>query len=258
MADTAVLVPVPIAIADIDLDDETFRFRVRLDVKSLADDIAAHGQDFPIVLRRIEGRRQFQLVCGFRRTTALKSIGKPVVMAVIRELDDDAALRIAWSENEQRESYRDLDRAHAILKCHEGGWTMKKLGEIFGLQRKQLSRLKRVARLPPLVQDAVADDRIRTTHAIVLSEMLAKYPDLRLGAWIEQIAVHNLSVRELRKRIARLYRPTKADRSLISRDARSGAIRFHMRRLEPTKMSDDERQRAIVALERAIEALRDA
>lgn len=257
MADTAEPSPVQVPLADIDLDDETFRFRVRLDVGALAKDIELHGQHFPVVLRRLEGKEQFQLVCGFRRATAMKSLGRTMVRSVIRELDDDAALRIAWAENEQRESYGDLDRAHAILKCHEAGWTMKRLGEIFGLQRKQLSRLKRVARLPPVVHEAVADGRIRTTHAIVLSEMLSKYADLRLAAWIEQIAVHGMSVRELRKRIARLYRPAKADRSLISRDATSGAIQFHVRRLEPTKMTEDERQRAIGALERAIEALRE-
>ena len=114
-----------IPLTAIDLDDTTFCFRMSIKVDDLAQDIKANGQDFPVVIRKLG--EKLQLVCGFRRCTALRKIGRNTVIAVVKELTDDEAYRLAWSENEARKSYTDLDRAHAVLKANRAGKTMTEL-----------------------------------------------------------------------------------------------------------------------------------
>ncbi len=107
----------------IDLDDEMFCFRMDLFVEKLAVDIAENGQDFPVVVRP-KGERH-QLICGFRRVTALKKLGRDRVRAVVRTLSEQEAWRLAWAENEARASYSPVDRAHAVAKAQLAGRSLE-------------------------------------------------------------------------------------------------------------------------------------
>lgn len=244
-----VLVP----LEALDPGDLRYRFRTRLEVGELAADIARNGQDFPVVVRpRGSG---LQLVCGFRRVAALRSLGAVAVRAVVRELDDDEALRLAWSENESREDYSDLDRAHAMLKAQREGKSWKELEALFGLKSAQIGRLRALAEVPEVVREALEAGRITTTHAVVLNQMARRYPELEHGRWVGEIVERGLSVRQLRQRIGLAYEAPA--RPLVVFEEDGGGLRIGSRRLVPAKMSAEERESTIEALEQALALLRE-
>ena len=199
------LTPRRLLLSALDPEDVTFMFRMRLKIQELADDIARHGQDFPVVVRPMGGG--YQLVCGFRRVAALRFLGEEEVLAVVRDLDDEAALRLAWSENEAREDYSDLDRAHAILKARRQGRTLAELEGLFGVRRSQLKRLEKLVALPEAVREALEAGQIMTTHAVVLGAAARKWPTFDLGRWLEQTISERPSVQVLKRRIEAEHRP---------------------------------------------------
>jgi len=217
--------------------DDTYCFRMSLNVKALVEDIGSNGQDFPIIVRK-RGKESYQLICGFRRTTALSKLERTTAKAIVRELTDDEALRLAWAENQQRRSYTDLDRAHAVLKAQQSGKSMAELEKVFGLGRKQLQRLKKLAKTPKLVQDAVAESKISTSHAIVLNELGAKHEKLDLKRWIEAIVEEELSIRQLRRRINKEQRSARSVQFFSEED---GVLRLRAVKLDPEKLGDEER-----------------
>lgn len=240
-----------IPIANLDLQDRTFCFRVDINVARLAQDIDAHGQDVPIVVRHVGER--LQLVCGFRRVHALRHLGREIALAEIRSLTDDAAYRLSWSENERRKSYTDLDRAHAIVKANRAGKTMKQLEQVFGLQRKQLTRLKQLITMPEQVKQGLREGKIKTTHAIVLNQLKARYPSLDIPHWIEEVNSAQLSVQRIRDRISQIHHDERAHNPPVTH--RDGMLIFRARKLRLEAMDKTERQQVVLALKQALAML---
>ena len=222
--------------------DDTYCFRIGLNVDTLAEDIKKNGQDIPIIVRALGDGVDVraQLICGFRRVAALKKIGNTTASAIFRELTDDEALRLSWAENEQRRSYTDLDRAHAVLKANRSGKTMKELKDVFGLGEKQLHRLKTLAEMPVAVKRAIADGTITTTHAVVLDESKHKYRDeFDYKTWIDAISEEEFSIRKLRRRINAAYRETAEPTRFFSED--DGVVRLRAVKLDPKKLGNDDK-----------------
>ncbi len=192
----------------IDLIDRTWRFRVAMNVTDLAASMKANGQQLPLILRRVHSRESLQIISGFRRTRAAFELGWSAVSAIVlNECTDEQAFRLSVLENEKRKTYSDIDRAHAIVKYRSMGYSVANIAtEIFGLSRKQVHRLEALTTLPSFMQEAIADESLPATHAVVLkhafARMGAKVVDLRL--WVEKIAANDLSVREVQAELAKL------------------------------------------------------
>ncbi len=188
-----------IALKDINLDDTTFKFRVNLRVGDLVESIRQDGQQFPILLRRIPGTGRFQIISGFRRTTAIRKLRWEHVNAIVREdLDDDAeACRISVIENEIRQTYNDLDRAYAILAYRNMGKTHAEIEELFNIGARQRQRLQKLTKFPAELQKAVEEGRVSSTNAVRLMQHVEKYPDTDLGQWIEKIAPNDEDGQEM-------------------------------------------------------------
>lgn len=80
----------------------------------LTESIREHGQSSPGILRphpEMPGR--YQLIAGWRRWNACKTLGWPL-QAMVRELDDVQALEQLYLENAQRENLRPLDEAELV------------------------------------------------------------------------------------------------------------------------------------------------
>lgn len=245
-----------LALADLDPSDEAYRFRLALSgVEGLAEDIHAHGQDFPIVVRpATAGPAPYQLICGFRRVAALRHLGATHARAVVRSLDDDAALRLAWSENEARRSYSDLDRAHAVFKARREGWTLLQLETLFSLKKSQLQRLSLLATCPAPIQEALAAGHLRSTHALVLIDLQRRYPDMDLDHWLQVTLDESLSVRDLRRRVHATYDPPRRPLVRLEGDT----LAFTSRTIAVASLAADERADLIAELEAALNALRSS
>lgn len=80
----------------------------------LTESIREHGQSSPGILRPHPDKPgRFQLIAGWRRWNACKTMGWPL-QAMVRELDDVQALEQLYLENAQRENLRPLDEAELV------------------------------------------------------------------------------------------------------------------------------------------------
>ena len=98
------------------------RQRVALDVlalNELAEDIKLNGQLQPIVVIPNANSDSVTLVAGYRRLTAVKSLGIDVATIVIDDNKTAGELYLMeFAENEFRQSLSWWDRDVAIVKCH--------------------------------------------------------------------------------------------------------------------------------------------
>lgn len=86
--------PAHLAIDRID-EDETFRIRPEGELSALATDLARLGQLFPVDVR-LRPPDRFQIVCGFRRVSALRFLQRDRVLARLHtDLSDEDALLMA-------------------------------------------------------------------------------------------------------------------------------------------------------------------
>ncbi len=82
--------------------------RIRKDIQKipeLAEDIKLNGLINPVTVMELDGEK-FQLLAGLRRIKAVQSMGlAEIEVNVVLPVDAEAALRIEFSENEQREEF---------------------------------------------------------------------------------------------------------------------------------------------------------
>jgi ParB/RepB/Spo0J family partition protein len=252
---------------DIDRDDDTYRYRVTISVDDLVRSIDHHGQQVPIILRKRPGRSRYQLVCGFRRVTALRRLGRAHARAVVREgLTDSEAFVLSVLENEKRRSLRDIDRGWAIVKYrnHHPEASVADLEKVFGLQERQLQRLQRLTRFPQVIQEALASGVVHATHALVLIEGLGEDMCTKeLQRWIGRVQQEDLSVARLRTllRAGRTIRRSPKRRRLVEvvPAGRAGRVmRFHNLEFDPADLEPDTRAGLIRQLRMALRHLSEA
>lgn len=254
---------VQIPLAQIDLTDKTWQFRVSLRVGDLQESIRLNGQQLPVILRRVSGRDLLQIISGFRRTTAIHSIGWTTVHGIVlHDVSDDAAFRLSVLENEKRKTYSDLDRAYAITKYRQMGLTVGNIaGEVFGLSRKQIERLEKLTKLPDYMQSAIEEGELSATTALALKQLHDKSPEgaVDLAAWTRKVADDNISVRNLRTSVLKAMPAKTAGPSLFSTksDDKSGTvIRFKPIRVNLSTIGADERSHIVGELEALLAQMR--
>jgi ParB/RepB/Spo0J family partition protein len=188
-----------IPLLNIDFEATEFEFRLEPKVRDLVDDIGRNGQHFPVVLRPIGETGKYQIVCGFRRCRAIRVLGWPSVKCIIRpDLDDDAAFRLSFAENDKRKSLTALDKAHAICLLRLKGRTDEEIRSIFAMSQRSLERSAYLSNIPDALKDAVRQGRIHTTHCLILSQF-HKYlsGDLDLEKWIRKVEDRKLTKEKL-------------------------------------------------------------
>jgi ParB/RepB/Spo0J family partition protein len=197
-----------IPLNSLHIEDETFQIRLTSTPdKSLLDSIRTHGIQIPLIVRHYpENNDEYQLVCGFRRANAAKSLEFKKIPAIVRVLTDEAAKIMAYTENEYRKTLRDLDRARAIESLRKSGKKTKQISALLRMSNKHVQRLEKMLDYDDLLKNALdeAETTITSTHALILWQAKKKYDGgFDLSEWIaiakEQGSVENLE-KELRKR----------------------------------------------------------
>ena len=259
-----------IPLYKIDLSDNTYRFRAALRIGPLKKSIATEGQQMPIIVRKVGSTRaqRYQIISGFRRSTAMAELRAETIAAIVREdlADDEAAFRASVLENSQRKTYSDIDRALVIRSYEERGYSSVEIADVLGLTERQKRNLKSLLQLPIPVQEAIDDatNRFSATHGLVLNQMSHKYPELDFARWVEQVNQGNdgrgLSVAQLRRAINAEHRPDTgtARPSLLRADdtqASAGTFRFNPVRIVVADLSDDDRTALKQELEAVLAAL---
>jgi ParB family chromosome partitioning protein len=186
-----------IMIALTDLAPGRFQPRGYFDedkLKELASSIKENGVLQPILVRPTAEKGKYQIIAGERRWRASRQAGLEKISAVVRELDDKAALEAALVENIQRQSLTPIEEADGYKKLiEEFSYTQEKLAENLGKSRSHITNMMRLLQLPEEVKDLINTSALTMGHARAL--VGAENP-VELA---HEIVKKGLSVREAEK-----------------------------------------------------------
>jgi len=167
-------------------------------LKELSDSIRASGVVQPVLLRRSDDR--YQLIAGERRLRAARLAGLTAIPAVVREIGDRDALELALTENLLREDLNQIEAAqgYALLQ-QKHGLSHEEIAERLGLDRSTVTNTLRLLRLPPEVQQMIAEGAISAGHARALLGLESAAAQLQMA---NLIVKQGLSVRQVENLVA--------------------------------------------------------
>lgn len=129
-------------------------------LEELAESIRRYGVVQPIIVRPLG--QHFQLVAGERRLKASRMAGKPTIPSLVRELEDEAVMEIAFIENMHRRQLNKVEEVEGYMRiAQELGLKdpeamAKRLGQsVVGLLEKNW-----ILAMPPLLKRALVSQMI--------------------------------------------------------------------------------------------------
>lgn len=162
----------------------------------LTESIRVSGLLQPIVVRPVGSR--FELIAGERRWRAIQRLGWPKVPAIVREVDDQAALTLALIENLQRDDLTPLDAALGYQRLMgEFGLAQSEVARLVGRDRSTVANTLRLLKLPAEVQALLQSKSLTEGHARAL---LAAEDPSRISALAKEVVEQGWSVRETESR----------------------------------------------------------
>ena len=161
----------------------------------------------------------YEIVSGHRRYRASELAGKETMPAIVRDLDDDAAIILMVDANLQRESILPSERAFAYkMKLdaikHQGERTdltstqvaqklsVEKVGEDAGVSKDTIRRYIRLTELIPELLDMVDTGQIKFNPAVELSYLASEEQQDFLSAMDYAQAAPSLSQAQRIKKLA--------------------------------------------------------
>jgi ParB family chromosome partitioning protein len=184
------------------------RYQPRIDMhkeslQDLADSISAQGVLQPIVVRRIDGDA-YEIIAGERRWRAAQLAGLHEIPAIVREVEDRAAIAIALIENIQRENLNPMEEAKSLNRLiREFELTHEQAAEAVGRSRAAVSNLLRLLDLDDTVKVMVERGELEMGHARALLPLPGH---LQVDA-ARQVIARGLSVRATEGLVKHLQQP---------------------------------------------------
>ena len=179
-------------VIELYLDDvipNRFQPREKFDeeaLRELSTSIKEHGVIQPIIVRQIG--EKYEIIAGERRYKASALAGLTKIPAIIRNLDDKEASKVALLENLQRKDLTAIEEARTYQKILElDSMTQEELGKTMGKSQAAIANKLRLLSLTDEVQEALLNDQISERHARSL---------LNLHNGNEQIEMLNRVIRE--------------------------------------------------------------
>lgn len=150
-----------------------------------------------VVAPSFEGK--FELIAGERRWRAAKLAGLNEVPVIIRNVQEDKMLELALIENIQREDLNAIEEAkgYAVL-TERFGLNHADIGEKVGKSREHVANAMRLLKLPKIIQEDIATDKMSAGHARALLALSIIQDQLYFR---ERILAETLSVREIERMI---------------------------------------------------------
>jgi ParB family chromosome partitioning protein len=136
-------------------------------LNELAASIAKNGVMQPIVVRphpTMEGK--YEIIAGERRWRASQKAGLNSIPAIIRDIEDQAALELALIENVQRQDLTPVEEALGYQRLlDEFSYTQEELSSTVGKSRSHIANLLRLLALPQEIKAMLDEGSITMGHA---------------------------------------------------------------------------------------------
>jgi len=174
-------------------------------LQELADSIRSQGVVQPIVARPIgkrdKGVQRYEIIAGERRWRAAQLAGLADIPAVIRDVDDSAAIAMALIENIQREDLNPLEEAQALDRLiREFDLTHQEAAKAVGRSRASVSNLLRLLDLSDKVKLMLESRQLEMGHARALLSLADKKKQYEAA---REVTKKGLSVRETEQLVRR-------------------------------------------------------
>lgn len=180
--------------------------RREFDEAELADlqaSLKSSGLLQPIAVRHAADG--YELISGERRLRAATRLGWTDIPAVIRDVDNRTLLTLALVENLQRADLSAVEEARGYRRlAEEFGFTHAQIADAIGKDRTSITSLLRILQLPTIVLDLIEKGQLSAGHARAL---VAIDDERRALALANEAIAHQLSVRELERRVREILQP---------------------------------------------------
>jgi ParB family chromosome partitioning protein len=173
-------------------------------LKELAASIKEHGVIQPIIVRQVNNK--YEIIAGERRYKASALAGMTKIPAIINNLDDKEAAKVALLENLQRRNLNPIEEARTYQKILElDEMTQDSLAKTMGKSQSAVSNKLRLLALTDEVQTALLKEEISERHARTL--LNAKNPEEQ-KMLLKRVIDEKMSVRKLEEEISKLAENT--------------------------------------------------
>lgn len=165
----------------------------------LAESIKQHGVIQPIIVRKIGDK--YEIIAGERRYRASKLAGVKTIPALIRNIDDKEAAKVALLENLQRRDLSPIEEAktyQTILKLDN--LTQEELAKNLGKSQSAVANKLRLLNLDEDVQTALLNNEISERHARSLLQLEQEDQKNLLNRTINE----RLTVKQLDDEVAKI------------------------------------------------------
>ena len=177
-------------------------------IAELAASIKVQGIMQPIVLRSL-GNESFEIIAGERRWRAAQHAGLEKIPAVVRNVDDDAAIAMSLIENIQREDLNPLEEAGALARLIDDfGFTHQEVADAVGKSRSGVTNMLRLTHLARPVAEMLNSGKIEMGHARALLTLT----DAQQIETAEIIVEKGLNVRQTEEMVRNLGRARTASK----------------------------------------------
>lgn len=169
-------------------------------LRELSASIKEHGVIQPIIVRKIGDK--YEIIAGERRYKASTMAGLTKIPAIIRNMDDKEASKVALLENLQRKDLTAIEEARTYQKILElDSMTQEELGRTMGKSQAAIANKMRLLSLPDEVQEALLQDKISERHARSLLNLETSAEQINM---LNKIITNRMTVRELDNEIREL------------------------------------------------------
>lgn len=154
-------------------------------IEELAASIEASGLLQPVVCRPMG--EKFELLAGARRYAAHEKLGRKTILAIVRDLDDVAAIRVTVLENLQRANLTPMEEARGVKELLDAGADMTSVAADIGRSVQWVARRRALSGMAPAWVKLLEAGKTSVGHAELacaypaeVQEELAKEPDWML------------------------------------------------------------------------------
>lgn len=200
-----------------------FQPRQRFDDEALEEltaSVAELGVLQPVLVR--PAGAGYELIAGERRWRAARAAGLTTIPALVRVVDDAAALEHALVENLQRDDLTPLEEAAAYRQLQEEfGCTQEEVARKVGKSRTAVTNTLRLLQLPAPVQQLVNDRTLSAGHARALLGIDDAATQVELA---RQAVAQGWSVRQTEAAVRRVTRPVTPEEPVTPGSTRPAGV----------------------------------
>ena len=165
-----------------------------LEFRSLVKSIVEHGLLQPILVRPVANG--FEIIAGYRRFEACRSLRWRHIQSKIRELSDKQTYEIQLTENIQRQSLGPLEEAEAFQKYVEDfGWGgVSELASKIEKSEEYVSHRIQLLKLPTTAKKQLMQNSLSVSQSLELLGV----PSDEQAEMTQRITDENLTVKQIR------------------------------------------------------------